>query len=162
MVRHFLLFSSLSLLINCGAAPTPTTSGTSKAALADHVALLQKNKALWKDANIRDYEFTYQATGGCSDPMPPVVISVKDGAVSSVYVPDFGTYESIGSWPTIDGVFDSLTQAAAKSPLVFAIGSSTPNSPPAFDAKYGFPTKISVDPSDAKCDDSQFTIRDFK
>lgn len=133
-----------------------------------HIAqsLLLMNHSMWKTAGIRDYEFTYAVTPiDCPNvkPLPAVVISVKNGAVSSVYDPTSGTFDAdFSAWPTLDLLFEELIASAENSPYVFSKTGSDVNAAPIFDGKYGFPTDVRVDISVVACDGVEYRISNFK
>lgn len=164
MVRR--LVATLALVGLSACTPEATAPKTDDASLHISVALMQMNKSMWKTANIRDYEFTYSVTPiDCSkvNPLPAVVITVKNGAVSSVYYPDVGVYErDFAQWPTIDVLFEELSATAERTPWVFSKAVADVNSTPVFDAKYGFPADIRVDLTVGPCDGVDYRITNFK
>jgi Family of unknown function (DUF6174) len=152
----------------CVSACTPeaTAPKTDDASLHISVALMQMNYSMWKTAQLRDYEFTYSVTPlDCSkfNPFPAVVVTVKNGAVSSVFNMESGIYEAdFAQWPTIDLLFEELNASAEENPWVFSKAVKDVNSAPVFDARYGFPADIRVDMTVGPCDGVDYRISNFK
>jgi Family of unknown function (DUF6174) len=160
------LLTALILLSTTACIPPGTTPKTDDASLHISVAFMLMNQSMWKTANLRDYEFTYSVTPtDCAkiNPLPAVVITVKNGAVSSVYNPEIGAYETdFAQWPTIDLLFDELSASAEQTPWVFSKAAVDVNSSPIFDAKYGFPVDVRVDLTSGSCDGVDYRITNFK
>lgn len=128
--------------------------------------LIDNNRDKWEAADISDYMFTYHAPStDCpsANPYPPVVITVTDKHVESVYLPSRGTYVSeIEKWPTIDDVFGRMLSEASVSNEVFSSDAAHPDEDPQFDGQYGYPIKYYFDRTEADCDAYQVNITEFQ
>ena len=134
MKNTIMIFLFASLCIGCTAEEI-TCLDTSEA-LRD----LANNRALWESHAITNYSMTYRdsntsCTGG--DPLAPVVITVSNNVVTSVYHPSTGSYGVVSdSDPTIDEVFDKIETQLTDSCITEYLG--------IFDEQYGFPAWFSM------------------
>ena len=132
---------------------------------AELLILINNHKEIWENSNLESYMFTYYAApSDCpyADPFPPVVISVEASEVTSVFVPDFGTYIDVGDRPTIDDIFTAMIDALSSNPMIYSESPAKPNSLPLFDSQHGFPIVYSIDHSDSPCDGTTYSINEFQ
>jgi len=74
---------------------------------------LNRNRALWSEAAISNYQYTYRRSCFCPE-QEDVVVLVADGAVSEAFYSLSGTYltdEELAYIYTIDELFDIIQEA---------------------------------------------------
>jgi hypothetical protein len=127
---------------------------------------IESNLEKWHTVGIQNYSFYYSlepADCPTVDPAPAVVITVEQGEVVSVYVPDSGHYlDSISGYETIDEVFQSMLQKANCDFRYFSKGREALGEYPQFDPTYGYPVSYYYDKSRNSCDGESMLIRDFQ
>ncbi len=103
-------------------------------------------RALWEERAPREYSFVFELSCFCPD-LRPVVVLVRDGVVRDVRHADDLTpipRESSYSYPSIEGIFRIVEQA--RTGAAFSVSAE-------FDAVYGYPRVVSVDPWEGIADD---------
>ncbi|WP_440874298.1 DUF6174 domain-containing protein [Thalassotalea sp. PLHSN55] len=118
-------------------------------------SLIQENENVWLDSGVKSYTFTYVSSpSDCptADPFPPVEITVINGNISSIYVPEFGEFLEIENttYPTIDEIFEHMLESA-----------DTIKGMPVFDDNFGYPISYSSDLSSAECDARSVLVSSF-
>jgi|TARA_R110002111_G_scaffold110319_3_gene169721 hypothetical protein len=121
----------------------------------DVVKLIEANKLVWTSSNIQTYTFTYYSPPtDCPnvDPYPPVEITVEEGTISRLFVPDLDVLLDIedSRYPTINGIFIKMDEKSFNIKGV-----------PTFDTTFGYPVKYGVDLSDAECDGYSVNVSSF-
>jgi len=121
----------------------------------EFISLIQSNKNIWVSSGVSDYTFTYfSSMTDCptADPYVPVEITVEDGSISSIYVPDFEIFKDIESthYSTIEQIFENMIES-----------SSSIQGEPIFDAAFGYPILYETDLSSAECDGQSVQISSF-
>lgn len=129
----FLIFL-VAFLSACGASQRPA---------------LEQNRSLWDSHAIRHYRFNFKI--GCMCPwygMMPLTVEVRNGEIVSMVAsngrditPYLDTFRPHG---TIDSLFDTVDSAISKRVHRLEVQ---------YDAAYGFPTSIVIDPSSMITDD---------
>ncbi|TDP01842.1 DUF6174 domain-containing protein [Marinomonas balearica] len=157
-------FCILIGLVGCGEEKSSNKS-TNTSTKTSTESLIESNLALWKSSDIKNYMFTYDASlNDCpqADPALSRVITVENSVVVSVYVPDRGVTIDVGNYPTIDGVFSLMADAAASNTMVFSRNPRDTDSPPEFNQQYGFPVAFFIDLSEGECDGTVYSIKGFQ
>lgn len=108
----------------------------------------QLESQLWKELDIRSYQFEYTVACFCSFTGPnPALITVRQGQVTKVESAD-GTMPLPGvqtaDYPTIDSLFALVERQRAAAPNVLKVE---------YDETYHFPKSIFIDPVDRIADD---------
>lgn len=126
---------------------------------------IRKNKIKWESSGLSSYTYIYSnypTDCPAMDVYPPVVITVVNNTVSSVYVPEFGAYEeSLLGWPTITKLFETMVVDASDNPTVFSKNRIEINKEPEFDELYGYPVSYYFDKSNKECDAFSVRISEF-
>ena len=108
----------------------------------------QLESQLWKELDIRNYQFEYTVACFCgfSDPNP-ALITVREGQVTKVEPVDSSPTLPGGpprTWPTIDSLFALIERQRAANPNVLKVE---------YDETYHYPKSIFIDPIDKVADD---------
>ena len=126
---------------------------------------IQKNQNTWDELGLVNYQFSYyNPPGDCPtiDPFPSVVITVSEGKVSSVFVPEFGAETEAEGWPTIDDVFEDMIKKTETNYSEYSKNKSELKALPSFDSNFGHPTEYFYDKSNKECDAEHLYIDDFQ
>ena len=109
----------------------------------------EKNLALWKSQSINHYRFDLRI--GCMCPwsgMMPVAVEVQNGAILSMTASNGGDItpylDTFRPRATVENLFATVDTAISKRVYQLTVH---------YDAKYGFPASIVVNPSKAIMDD---------
>ncbi len=133
------LVLAAGLLSSCdGANPL----GVSDTTITDVV----QARALWEARAPREYSFELAVSCFCPD-LRPVIVRVLDDVVRDVRHADDLTpipLESSYSYPSLVGIFEIVEQAVAGG--AFSVSAE-------FDAVYGYPRVVSIDPWEGIADD---------
>lgn len=129
----FMIFMGLALSA-CGASQRPA---------------LEQNRSLWESKAIQHYRFDLKV--GCFCPwggLMPLTVEVQNGRMVSMVAHNGGDISSyqdtFRKYATIDDLFDTINLAISKRVDKLKVE---------YDATYGFPTTISIDPSKRIMDD---------
>ena len=120
---------------------------------------LDSHRTMWDVAGITDYRIQFQRLClNCSvDFLVPVHITVRDGVIEEVTDVDTGQPvdpEIVGTFPTIDQVFDLIQDAIDQDAAQIDV---------TYDEVLGFPSDADIDLSRSQFnDDVGFEIRDFE
>ena len=119
---------------------------------------LNENRARWDAAAIADYSMRSQRRCFfCGVTFVPVRITVRGDTIDTVTEPDSNTPVSepvIGTFLTIDELFDLIQEAITESASVIAIR---------YDETFGYPTDIDIDFSRSfRNDEALFEISEFQ
>jgi Family of unknown function (DUF6174) len=117
---------------------------------------VQTNESVWKSKNIVNYSFTFQRSCLC----PPetaelTVLTVKNGVLTSAVYAN-GSGSALLAYFTDVAPLEKLfryIESAQKGGYAVTV---------AYDATYGFPSKIHTERSDISDANYTFTITDFK
>ncbi len=127
--------------------------------------LIQDNYQLWNSFGIKDYQFKYsinQTDCSVSTPFPPVVITVENSVVKSAYVIGYGDYENLDRWPTIEKIFNDMSDAEKSEYTQFTKSIQEKDVLPVFDDVYGFPISYYLNRTNNFCDSELMNISEFK
>jgi hypothetical protein len=118
---------------------------------------LNQNIALWQQAGISTYQYTFRKMCYCPPLQGDVVVMVVNGQVSEAFRIPSGTYLSMqelaGVFP-VEGLFARVQEA---------IDSRVAKLEVTYNAQRGFPEYISIDHNLALIDDEiGYTARDFQ
>lgn len=122
------------------------------------VAALRRSRDLWASRSVDDYRYTLQVSCFCTEQQTrPVVIEVRNGVRSSV------TYAGtdVPADPALFTSYDSVEK-------IFALLEREINRPAdrltvVYDPAYGYPTDVSIDPSQQIADEELgLTVRSFQ
>lgn len=109
----------------------------------------EKNLALWKSQSINHYRFDLNI--GCLCPwrsMMPVAVEVQNGTLLSMTASNGGDItpylDTFRPHATVESLFDTVDAAISKGAYQLTVQ---------YDAKYGFPASIAVNPSKLIMDD---------
>ncbi len=137
------LFVALAALTACG-----TTLETGLGAPPE-VAGLEEAERRWKDAALTHYRVEYRIQGGVE--VGPIWVEVRDGEIVDRGFE--GQLEPEGLVRTIDDLFAEVRQVARDGEVLAA----------EFDAEFGYPTLLSLDPiPDAIDDEFAYVIIDVR
>jgi Family of unknown function (DUF6174) len=105
-------------------------------------------QARWQSAGISSYDFDLQRVCYCvSEATGPVTISVRNGSFTAIVTTDSGTaVDSLlfQDYLTMDRVFATTRRFLDARPASFTAS---------YDAAFGFPTRVTVDPIAQAVDD---------
>ncbi|MCU4675964.1 DUF6174 domain-containing protein [Catenovulum sp. 2E275] len=110
------------------------------------VNLIQDNENTWQSSGINSYTYVYSdIPTDCPnvDPYPPVEITVEEGVITTLYVPELDTFLEAEnhSYPTINMIFENMMNSANDIKGI-----------PTFDDTFGYPTSYEVDLTSSQCD----------
>jgi hypothetical protein len=119
----------------------------------------EKNHSLWEAQSIHNYRFNLKI--GCMCPwysMMPLTVEVRDGEIVSMLASNGGdisnyldTFRRSG---TLESLFATVDSAISRRVYKLAVQ---------YDATYGFPSSIVIDPSRLVYDDETgYYVTDFK
>lgn len=161
-MNRIFIFAFAFLMIGCNLDSSSDSSGTNEKMMD----LVKEQRLIWVDSNIRSYIFTYHSIpSDCPtiDPMPPQVITVENGEVSSVILMGSGAFSgSPESAPTIDLIFDEMEEKLEENPIVFSKSHTEKDFEPMFNELYGFPIQYHYDQSGEECDGWTVTVTGFQ
>lgn len=160
--KWFLIIGLVSFVFGCKwDSSNDGPSGNQKM-----IDLVKEQKTIWEESKIISYMFTYHISpSDCPtiDSGFPVIITVENGEVSSVFLTGSGTFsDSTENFQTIDSVFDSMIERLKENPIVFSKSPREKELEPEYDSRYGFPTQYHYDQSSEDCDAWTVSIRDFQ
>ena len=156
------------VLVLSGCLHTDDDSISPDSKLKDISTAITDNKQLWQSSNISSYTYTYSSTiSDCptGNPLLPVVITVVNGVVDSVNLPNSGIYQHTPEvYPAIEQLFTDMEEAVEEKPEVFGRSAMTGGDDmPLFDAQYGYPVQYYVDANKNRdCDAFTLSVTDFK
>ncbi len=119
----------------------------------------EKNHSLWEAQGIRHYRFHFRI--GCMCPwydLMPLTVEVQDGEIVSMVASNGGDItnylETFRRYATIESLFGTVDAAISKRVDKLAVQ---------YDARYGFPASIVIDPSRKIHDDETgYYVTDFE
>ena len=109
----------------------------------------QLESRLWKELDIRNYQFEYYVACFCGFTGPnPALITVREGQVTKVEPTDGSVVPPIGgpprTWPTIDSLFAIVERARVANAAVLDVE---------YDETYHYPKSIYIDHVERVADD---------
>jgi hypothetical protein len=122
-------------------------------------AVLRDARELWRQADIRDYEFSYNIACLCDDSTTaPVTVVVQNNEFVRAFSSDSNERLDISMLTavprTMTEVFDHISRLLASYPDAFEAD---------YDASHGYPTVIRIDPDTAaNGDESGYYVSDFR
>ncbi len=148
MNSKYLIFLCLFSLQGCNGSSDDNEN-------PDTFSLIQEHEKTWLASGVTSYTFIYSSSASdcpTADPFPPVEITVINGSISSVYVPEFGEFQALENtnYPTIDQIFENMLEST-----------STIKGVPIFDENFGYPVSYTTDSSSAECDGNSVVVSSF-
>jgi Family of unknown function (DUF6174) len=117
------------------------------------LALLEANRARWRELQVDDYEFEFQQFCFCpEDAIREVAVVVQDGEIASLRYTDDGATadESLFQLATVEALFDEIATALLQGAELVQV---------TYDPDSGYPTAVEIDNSSTIADEErQFTI----
>lgn len=128
---------------------------SSEKELQSTINLIKTNKSTWLASGVDSYTFTYfSSMSDCAlaNPFPPVEITVVNGSILSIYVPEFDQFQDVEKTHhlTISQMFENMLENAGDIKGV-----------PSFDDNFGYPKSYNTDLSDAECDGNSVVVSSF-
>lgn len=116
---------------------------------------LEAARARWADAGVDAYRFTFARGCECAQEWTgPFTVEVRDGAIVAATRRGVPLDPADDALLTLDGVFAFAVGALAADPYRFEA---------TYDARYGFPERISVDYAERAVDDEiDLFVTDFE
>lgn len=156
-MKSLLLLALAFILAGCSALPVsqqnPPPAGTPSVPPGE----MADNQAKWKDAGIQGYRFNLNIGCFCAfrDRMP-LTIEVRDGQVVSMTYSDGSPVpaddpgrEFFDRFSTLEQIFTELRSGSSANAEVVRI---------TYDATYGFPADLYIDPQQQVADD-EFSVQ---
>lgn len=131
----------------------------SNLAFASDLTKLQESADLalkhWQESNVQNYSFVFKRYCECMGPQSARV-TIENGKVTKVVDPTDSTvdlFNNVYLHETVDSFLDMIQKSLKAKPA---------NARFTFDAEYGYPTEISIDPNERMVDDEvSYTLSDF-